>query len=328
MAGIVSGEPFRAADREIRLTASVGVALADGEAPDVLLRNTDVAMSRAKDGGGDRVEVYAAHMHADVVRRLDLATALQHALDNNELTLVYQPVIDLASSRVTGAEALVRWRNGDEPVPPAEFLAVAEETGMISRLGDWVLGQACRQGAAWRDAAWGVGVSVNLSLRELSDARCVARVAAALESSGLPGESLTIEIGERDLAADPDLAGRRLTELRELGVRIAIDDFGTGYAALAHLRRIPVDVVKIDPSFTAGLGTDPVLTTLTKTIVTVGRDLGVDIVAEGVETSRQLAVLQEIGCGQGQGFLLARPLAVSAVEAMFRAQPQPGIPAA
>lgn len=328
MAGIVSGEPFRAADREIRLTASVGVALADGEAPDVLLRNADVAMSRAKEGGGDRVEVYAAQMHADVVRRLDLAAALQRALDDDELTLMYQPVVDLATSRVTGAEALVRWRNEDEQVPPAEFLAVAEETGMITRLGDWVLDQACRQGAAWREAAWGVGVSVNLSLRQLSAARCVDRISAALASSGLPAEALTVEVGERTLVTDPGLVGRRLAELRELGVRVAIDDFGTGYAALAHLREIPVDVVKIDPSFTAGLGTDQVLTMLTKTIVSVGRDLGVDIVAEGIETSRQLTELREMGCGYGQGFGLARPMAVAGVEAMFRACPKPGIPAA
>lgn len=328
MAGIVSGEPFRAADREIRLTASVGVALADGEAPDVLLRNADVAMSRAKEGGGDRVEVYAAHMHADVVRRLDLAAALQRALDDDELTLMYQPVVDLATSRVTGAEALVRWRNGDEQVPPDEFLAVAEETGMITRLGDWVLEQACRQGAAWRDAAWGVGVSVNLSLRQLSASRCADRVAAVLASSGLPAEALTIEVGERALVTDPGLVRRRLAELRELGVRVAIDDFGTGYAALAHLREIPVDVVKIDPSFTAGLGTDQVLTMLTKTIVSVGRDLGVDIVAEGIENSRQLTELREMGCGHGQGFLLARPMAVAGVEAMFRTRPKPGIPAA
>lgn len=328
MAGIISGEPFRAADREIRLTASVGVALADGDAPDVLLRNADVAMSRAKDGGGDRVEVYAAHMHADVVRRLDLAAALQRALDDDELTLVYQPVVDLASSRVAGAEALVRWRNGDEPVPPAEFLAVAEETGMITRLGDWVLGQACAQGAAWREAAWGVGVSVNLSLRQLSAAQCTERVSAALESSGLPPEALTLEVSERALVEDPGLVGRRLAELRELGVRVAIDDFGTGYAALAHLREIPVDVIKVDPSFVAGLGTDPVLTMLTKTIVSVGRDLGVEVVAEGIETSCQLTELREMGCGYGQGFGVARPMPVSGVEAMFRARPQPGIPAA
>ena len=328
MAGVIAGEPFKAANREVGLTASVGVALADGDPPDLLLRNADVAMSRAKDGGGDRVEVYAAHMHADVVRRLDLAAALQRALDNDELSVVYQPEMELATSRVTGAEALVRWRREDEAVPPAEFLAVAEETGMINQLGDWVLNQACEQGVAWRAVARGAGVSVNLSLRQLNAVQCVARVSAALESSGLPPEALTIEVGERALVEDAALVGRRLAELRELGVRVAIDDFGTGYAALAHLGEIAVDIVKIDPSFVAGLGTDPVLTMLTKTIVRVGRDLGVEVVAEGIEEPRQLTELREMGCGYGQGFLLARPMAASDVEAMFRAEPKPGVPAA
>ncbi|MBO0802364.1 MAG: EAL domain-containing protein [Nocardiopsaceae bacterium] len=324
----IAGEPFRAADREIGLTASIGVALADGDPPDVLLRNADVAMSRAKEGGGDRVEVYAAHMHADVVRRLDLAAALQRALDEGELSLEYQPVVELSTSRVTGAEALIRWRHGDEAVPPAEIVALAEEAGMITALGDWVLSRACGQGAEWRAAAWDVGVSVNMSLRQLSSAQCVARVSAALESSGLPAGALTIEIGERALVENAGLVSGRLAELRELGVRVAIDDFGTGYAALAHLRQVPVDIIKVDPSFVAGLGTDPVLTMLTKTIVGVGRDMCVDVVAEGIEQPRQLTELREMGCGYGQGFLVARPMASSGVEAMLRAKPKPGVPAA
>jgi diguanylate cyclase (GGDEF)-like protein/PAS domain S-box-containing protein len=330
LAGIIAGEPFKAADREIGLTASVGVALADGDPPDVLLRNADVAMSRAKDGGGDRVEVYAAHMHADVVRRLDLAAALQRALDDGELTLLYQPVVELSTSRVTGAEALVRWRHGDETVPPAEFLAVAEETGLITALGEWVLTEACEQGAAWRAAAWDVGVSVNLSLRQLSSPQCAARVSAALASSGLPADALTLEVSERALVEDAGLVGRRLGELRDLGVRVAIDDFGTGYAALAHLRQIPVDIIKIDRSFVAGLGSDPVLTMLTGTITGVGRDLGAEVIAEGIEQPRQLTELREMGCGYGQGFLIARPMPVSGVEAMLRAKPhpKPGVPAA
>ena len=329
MTGIIAGEPFRAAGRELGLTASVGVAIADGDPPDVLLRNADVAMSRAKDRGGDRVEVYAAHMHADVVRRLDLAAALQRALDDGKLSLQYQPVVELSTSRVTGAEALVRWRHGEEAVPAPEFLAVAEETGLITSLGDWVLNEACEQGAAWRAAAWDVGVSVNLSLRQLNSAQCVTRVSAALASSGLPPGALTLEVGERTLVEDTALVARRLAELRALGVRVAIDDFGTGYAALAHLREIPVDIVKIDRSFVAGLGVDPVLTMLTNTIVQVGRDLGVEVVAEGIEKPRQLTELREMGCGYGQGFLVARPMTVSGVEAMFRAKPKPKrIPAA
>jgi diguanylate cyclase (GGDEF)-like protein len=322
LVGVIAGEPFRVADREIGLTASVGVALADegavGSPPSVVLRNADVAMARAKDSGGGRVEVYAAHMHADVVRRLDLASDLQRAIAREELTLQYQPIVELATSRVTGAEALVRWWRGEELVSPRAFLAVAEDSGLIVPLGEWLLRQACAQGAAWRSASWDVGVSVNLSLRQLNAPQFPAQVAAALAESGLPPTALTIEVGERMLVEDAGLIVDRLAELRDLGVRLAIDDFGIGYASLAHLRQLPVDIVKIDPSFVAGLGHDPTLTLLTRTIVQVGRDLGMQVVAEGIEQPRQLAELREMGCGYGQGYLLARPLAAAGVEALIR----------
>jgi len=318
LVGAIAGEPFRVADREIGLTASVGVALADEGLPAVVLRNADVAMARAKDSGGGRVEVYAAHMHADVVRRLDLASDLQRAIAREELTLQYQPIVELAASRVTGAEALVRWWRGEELVSPRAFLAVAEDSGLIVPLGEWVLRQACAQGAAWRSSSWDVGVCVNLSLRQLNAPQFPAQVAAALAESGLPPTALTIEVGERMLVEDAGLVVDRLAELRDLGVRLAIDDFGIGYASLAHLRQLPVDIIKIDPSFVAGLGQDPILTLLTRTIVQVGRDLGMQVVAEGVEQPRQLAELREMGCGYGQGFLLARPMAAAGVEALIR----------
>jgi diguanylate cyclase (GGDEF)-like protein len=317
LVGAVGGEPFRVADRDIGLTASVGIALADEGPPSVALRNADVAMARAKDSGGGRVEVYAAHMHADVVRRLDLASDLQRAIAREELTLQYQPIVELATSRVTGAEALVRWWRGDELVSPRAFLTVAEDSGLIVPLGEWVLRQACAQGAAWR-SSWDVGVSVNLSSRQLNAPQFPAQVAAALAESGLPPTALTIEVGERMLVEDAGLVVDRLAELRDLGVRLAIDDFGIGYASLAHLRQLPVDIIKIDPSFVAALGHDPTLTLLTRTIVQVGRDLGMQVVAEGIEQPRQLTELREMGCGYGQGFLVARPMAAPAVEALIR----------
>jgi diguanylate cyclase (GGDEF)-like protein len=318
MVAAIAGEPFRVADREVGLTASVGVALADDSPPGLVLRNADVAMARAKDSGGGRVEVYEAHMHADVVRRLDLASDLQRAIAREELTLQYQPIVELATSRVTGAEALVRWWRAGEVVPPRAFLAVAEDSGLIVALGEWVLRQACAQGASWRAASWDVGVSVNLSLRQLNAPQFPAQVAAALAESGLPPTALTIEVGERMLVEDSGLIVDRLAELRDLGVRLAIDDFGTGYASLAHLRQLPVDIIKIDPSFVSGLGQDPTLTMLTRTIVQVGRELGMQVVAEGIENPRQLAELKEMGCGFGQGFLVARPMAAPGVEALIR----------
>jgi diguanylate cyclase (GGDEF)-like protein/PAS domain S-box-containing protein len=321
LAGAVAAEPFRVAGQQIALTASVGVALVGTGEKDrsgVVLRNADVAMSRAKDAGGDRVEVYADHMHTDVVRKLELVSDLQQAIANNELTLQYQPIVDLATSRVTGAEALVRWRRGEHAVPPREFLRAAEESGLIVPLGEWVLREACAQGAAWRRASWDVGVSVNVSARQIGVPSFVADVQAILAEAGLPAEALTMEINERILVEDAGLAMERLAELRALGVRLAIDDFGTGYASLAYLRQLPADIIKIDPSFTDGLGRDETLSLLTRTIIQVGRDLGMQVVAEGIEQPRQLEALREMGCGYGQGFLVARPMAAPGVEALIR----------
>jgi diguanylate cyclase (GGDEF)-like protein len=324
LAGAVAAEPFRVADQQIALTASVGVALAEvapgqpGNPSALLLRNADVAMSRAKDTGGDRVEVYAAHMHEDVLRRLEMVSDLQRAIGNDELKLHYQPIVDLATSRVIGAEALVRWWRADQAVEPREFLAAAEESGLIVPLGDWVLREACAQGAAWRRSSWNIGVSVNVSARQIAAAGFIASVAAALADAGLPSEALTIEVNERVLVEGDGLIIERLAELHELGVRMAIDNFGTGYASLAHLRRLPLDIIKIDSSFVAGLGHDDTLTMLTRTVVQVGRDLGLRVIAEGIEHPRQLSALREMGCGYGQGFLVARPMAVPAVEALIR----------
>jgi diguanylate cyclase (GGDEF)-like protein/PAS domain S-box-containing protein len=317
MGGAVASEPFHVASRDIALTASIGVALSDGSPPGLVLRNADVAMSRAKAAGGGRVEIFAAHMHADVVRRLELASDLQQAVARHQLTLQYQPVVELATSRVTGAEALVRWWRHGEVVPPAEFLGVAEESGLIVPLGDWVLAAACAQGAAWRRSSWNVGVSVNISLRQINNPRFPEAVATALADSGLPPDALTVEVTEKILVADSGLLVGHLADLRRLGVRLAIDDFGTGYASLAHLRGLPVDIIKIDPSFVAGLGQDETLTLLTRTIVQVGRDLGISVVAEGIEHPRQLCLLREMGCGYGQGFLVARPMGASAVESLI-----------
>jgi diguanylate cyclase (GGDEF)-like protein/PAS domain S-box-containing protein len=327
LVGAIAAEPFRVAGQQIALTASAGVALAGREpgAPDhpddpagLVLRNADVAMSRAKEAGGDRAEVYAAQMHADVVRRLELVTDLQRAIGNGELTLQYQPVVELATSRVIGAEALVRWWREGEVVTPREFLGAAEESGLIVPLGEWVLRQACAQGAAWRQASWDIGVSVNLSARQITAPGFTARVAAILAETGLPAGALTVEVNERVLVEEDGLIAGRLADLHQMGVRMAIDDFGTGYASLAYLPRLPVDIIKIDPSFVAGLGLDDTLTLLTRTVVQVGRELGLRVIAEGIEQPRQLGALREMGCDYGQGFLVARPMAAPGVEALIR----------
>jgi len=320
LAVAVAAEPFQAGGQQIALTASVGVALAEAgpdSPPGLVLRNADVAMSRAKEAGGDRVEIYAAHMHADVVRRLEIVSDLQRAVTNGELTLQYQPVVELATSHVAGAEALVRWWRGGQDVPPREFLGAAEESGLIVPIGEWVLREACVQGAAWRRLSADFGVCVNLSARQITAPLFTARVAAILAETGLPPGALTVEVNERVLVEADDLILDRLAELNRLGIRMAIDDFGTGYASLANLRQLPLDTIKIDPSFVAGLGQDETLTLLTRTVVQVGRELGLRVIAEGIEQPRQLVALREMGCDYGQGFLVARPMAASGVEALI-----------
>jgi diguanylate cyclase (GGDEF)-like protein/PAS domain S-box-containing protein len=319
LVGAVSGEPFRIADRDVALTASVGVAFDEEDMPaGDLIRNADVAMAKAKQQGGRRVEVFAAQMHADVVRRLEIAADLQRALLDKQFTIEYQPVVDLATSRVTAVEALVRWWRDSAFVPPEQFLGAAEDTGVIVPLSEWILREACREVAGWRASGWDVGLSVNLSTRQITAPRFVETVRSALGDSGLPASALTLEVIEEMLVEDAEETLARLAELRSLGVRLAIDDFGTGYASLAFLREVPVDMIKIDPSFVAGLGCDETLTLLTRTIVRLGNDLGLIVVAEGIERPEQLDLLREMGCTRGQGFLVARPTTARGVETLMR----------
>jgi diguanylate cyclase (GGDEF)-like protein/PAS domain S-box-containing protein len=312
----VAAEPFDAAGRQLSITASVGVAFADPDQAEHLLRNADLAMSRAKEAGGGRVEVFAAHMHADVIRRIELTSALRAAIDEDGLGIEYQPVVELSTSRVASVEALVRWSRDGERVEPAEFLGIAEDSGLIVPLGAWVLGQACRQVVSWRESGWLVGLSVNFSRRQVSAPDFAEMVLTALDDSGLPRSALTLEVTERVLIEIDAPIMDGLARLRHLGVRLAIDDFGTGYASLAYLRELPVDIIKIDPSFVAGLGTDGTLAMLTRTVVQVGHDLGIEIVAEGIERPEQLELLRAMGCGLGQGFLVARPMTAQRIESL------------
>jgi len=319
---VLSEEPYRVGDRGIALTASVGLAFADhvsSTGPAELIRNGDLAMARAKELGGGRVEIFAAHMHADVVRRLELGGDLQRALAEEQFAVEFQPVVELATSRVVGVEALLRWWRGSTLVPPEEFIGPAEESGLMIPLGNWILREACQEVARWRTASgWDIGLSVNFTARQIAAPRFAETVATVLAETGLSPEALTLEVKEEVLVEDGGQNMERLSALRDLGVRLAIDDFGTGYASLAHLGRLPVDVIKIDPSFVAGLGRDETLSLLTRTIVRLGRDLGLAVVAEGIERPEQLELLREVGCPRGQGYLVARPMPPSRVEGLIR----------
>ena len=317
LAGSIAAEPFAVAGRDVAITASLGVAFDDPGEEEHLLRNADLAMSRAKDAGGGRVEVFAAHMHADVIRRLELAAGLRAAIEADDLGVEYQPVVELATGRIASVEALVRWTREGQEVEPAEFLGIAEDSGLIVGVGAAVLAEACEAVAQWHERSGrSVAVSVNFSLRQVSASGFAPMVLAVLSESGLPPEALTLEVTERVLMEVDEPVQDMLTQLRELGVRLAIDDFGTGYASLAYLRELPIDIIKIDPSFVAGLGTDGTLAMLTRTIVQVGHDLGIEIVAEGIERPEQLELLRAMGCGLGQGFLLAPPMPAVDAEAL------------
>jgi EAL domain-containing protein (putative c-di-GMP-specific phosphodiesterase class I) len=271
-------------------------------------------MSKAKEAGGGRVEVFGPAMYAQAQRRAELAVDLREAIAEHRLGIEYQPVVEFATSRVRSVEALVRWSRAGEIVGWDELVGVAESSGLIVQLGDWLLREACRQVAAWRAGGFQVGLSVNFSFRQVSAPGFVTSVLAALDEAGLPPQALALEVAERVLidSAGPmvaDLAG-----LRGKGVSLAIDDFGTGYTSLGYLRQLTADIIKIDPSFIAGLGADPTRTLLTKTIVNLGHDLGIDVIAEGIERPEQVAQLEAMGCTLGQGPGIAGPAAAGRLE--------------
>ena len=303
--------PFALDGHEVFVGASVGVALSNETFDaDELLRNADLAMYRAKALGKNRCELFEPDMHAAVLDRMALENDLRHAVVRDQLRVHYQPVVELATGRIVGVEALIRWAHPTRGlVSPGEFINVAEESGLVVPLGRWVLTESCRQVARWRaQTGLPLRLSVNISARQLQAPRLAEHVARTLRATGIDARDLVLEITESMLVDDAERTIAKLHLLRELGVRLAIDDFGTGYSSLNYLRRLPVDVLKIDRSFVKGIGTESELTSLTAAIVGIGRDLGLDTVAEGIEEPGQLAALRRMGCVLGQGFLYARPL--------------------
>jgi diguanylate cyclase (GGDEF)-like protein/PAS domain S-box-containing protein len=300
-------EPFVVGGRDLHVGAAIGVASA-ADATDIeqLQRNADLAMYRAKDAGGGVYATYDPAMHDALMRRLELAADLRLALERDELVLHYQPTVCLRTGRIVGFEALVRWQHPTRGlIPPLEFIGVAESTGLIGPLGRWVLTEACRQAVAWDRP---LKMAVNVSVRQFDSGDLTATVAEVLAMTGMPADRLCLEMTESVLLTDTDENLSRLISLKALGVQLAMDDFGTGYSSLAYLRRFPMDVLKIDRSFVDRLGGDSTDEALVRTIVRMGRSLGMSLVAEGIETAVQLAVLREMGCDNAQGYLLSKPL--------------------
>jgi diguanylate cyclase (GGDEF)-like protein len=314
--------PFRlGADGQVQLTvtASVGVAAGERASAEELLRDADIAMYRAKWDGKNRYAVFETGMQDTVLRRMELDMDLREALDKDEFFLVYQPTFALSDMSPTGVEALIRWRHPTRGiVQPDAFIPVLEETGMITEVGRWVLHEACRQGAAWREAGHRIDVAVNVSGRQLDTDELIADVERSLDDSGLDAGALTIEITETTLMRNVEETARRLAAIKQLGVRIAIDDFGTGYSSLAHLQRFPVDALKIDRSFISGLRANKEGEMLIRTLVQLGKALSIETFAEGIEQQHELSLLKDEDCDSGQGFLFARPLDAAAIEAFFR----------
>ncbi len=316
---------FRIENQEIFVGASIGIALGgrdQGTTAQGLLRNADIAMYRAKANGRACFEVFKSSMRETVKGRLKMETELRRALDRGELRLHYQPQVDLRSAHIVGLEALVRWEHPERGlIPPGSFIPIAEETGLILPIGRWVLETACRQASLWRaDPEIGLDLvmAVNLSPRQFRHPRLVQDVGQVLAESGLDASGLEVEITEGTAMGDADATVKTLEHLKAIGIRLAIDDFGTGYSSLGYLKRFPIDVLKVDRSFVAGLPANRGDAAIVRAVVGLTRALGLKAVAEGVETKEQLAELRGLGCDQGQGYLFGRPTATEVADVMLR----------
>ncbi len=315
--------PFVLGGTEVFVDASMGIALNTFGVDDTaeLLSNAEAAMYRAKCRGGSSVETFGESMRIEVLDRMTTEHSLHRALERRELTVHYQPVVEIDGVTTTGVEALVRWQHPVQGmVSPYRFIPVAEESGLIIPIGAWVLEQACHQLSDWhqRERTGPHGsIEVNLSARQIDDTRIVHTVEEILDRTGLPPQHLTLEITESALMKDAASALGVLRALKSLGVLLAIDDFGTGYSSLSYLQRFPLDILKVDRSFVEGLGTSPEGEAIVSAVITLAHALGLQVVAEGVETTRQLEVLRAFGCDLAQGYLFSRPLPASEIAASF-----------
>lgn len=305
-------DPFVLEGQELFVTTSVGIAIYAGGEQDVetLIKNADMAMYKAKERGRNSYHFHTSEMTAQAVERMTLENNLRRAIEREEFLLNYQPQIDLASGAVIGVEALVRWQHPELGlIGPDKFIPVAEDTGLIVRLGDWVLRTACAQAVAWQRAGLpNIRMAVNLSTRQFQEVHLAGTIRQALDDTGLDPHLLEIELTEGPLAQDAEHAVHILSALKDTGVRIAIDDFGTGYSSLSHLKRFPLDALKIDASFVRDIATDPDSAAIVKIIVMLAQTLRLEAIAEGVETEAQLAFLTELGCEAMQGYLICRPI--------------------
>jgi diguanylate cyclase (GGDEF)-like protein/PAS domain S-box-containing protein len=321
----VFARPFEVAGHELTVTPSLGISIYphDGQDLETLLKNADTAMYRAKDIGRNAFQFYATEMNTATLDRLLMESNLRRALIQGEFILLYQPLIHLQSGVIIGVEALIRWQHPDlGMIMPDSFIHIAEETGLINPIGDWVLCEACRQAQAWCDEGLlPLVMAVNVAPVQFRQPGFVEMVAGALASSGLNAGLLELELTERTVMHDADINLGTLSALHRMGVELSLDDFGTGYSSLAYLKRFPVGKLKIDRSFVHDLETDPDDWAIASTIVSMGKGLRMTVLAEGVETGEQLAQLRKMGCDMAQGYFFSRPTSAAAIAEMLRQQP-------
>lgn len=316
--------PFSLSGHEIFVSSSIGISCypADATAPETLLKNADAAMYRAKAGGRNSYQFFSAEINARALDNLLMSSRLRLALERDELVLHYQPRIDLNTGRIRGVEALVRWQHPELGLlPPIRFIPVAEEMGLIEALGEWVLREACRQMREWRDA--GVQferVGVNLAARQFVQRDLPARIASVLTDSGVEAHHLELELTESMMMEQPERVVQVLTDLKSMGITLAIDDFGTGYSSLSYLKRFPIDFLKIDRSFVKNLPDDAGDVAITSAIMAMAKSLGLELIAEGVETQAQCDFLRRHGCQNAQGYLFSKPVVPEQIERMLRAE--------
>jgi predicted signal transduction protein with EAL and GGDEF domain len=310
--------PFLIGERELFVTTSIGISVypVDGADPETIVRNADTAMYRAKEQGRDNYQLYAPAMNAQAVERLALENMLRKAIANEELVVFYQPLIDCRSRAIVGLEALVRWNHPELGLlAPAHFISVAELSGLIVPIGEWVLRTACRQVKAWHKRLdYDLTVSINLSARQFQQPDLVDTVSRAIRETGIDPSCIELEITESNAMQNAENTIYTLRELKTSGVRISMDDFGTGYSSLNYLKRFPIDTLKLDQSFVRDVTTDPSDAAIVSAVIAMAHSLDLHVIAEGVETEEQLAFLQKQGCDKIQGYLFSVPLPAEELE--------------
>jgi diguanylate cyclase (GGDEF)-like protein len=323
-------KPFNMLGQEFRVTASIGISTYpdDGQDEQTLMKNADIAMYRAKEEGKNNFQFHSEQMDTHSFERLALESSLRRALERNEFELHYQAKMDLRTGQMTGMEALVRWAHPDlGMVSPAQFIPLAEETGLIVPIGKWVLRTACLQNKAWQDEGLPpLSVAVNLSARQFTDENLLPDIAAILNESGMDPGFLELEITESMVMHRVDKAVQILTELKKIGIRLAIDDFGTGYSSLSNLKRFPIDTIKVDRSFIRDIPGDAEDKALTKAIIAMGQTLSLTVTAEGVETQEQVDFLRQHSCNEFQGYYFNKPVPAEHFAQLMRTQMPHNLP--